>query len=702
MSLRLKLLLLGLLTLTLPWAGCQYAREMESVLREGERQALLAMAKTIAASLQGRTRLLYRDETLVGHAPGPLDLSPVPLPGTLLLDGFAEDWPLAGAPWRTVGSAPQGDRLRVLAGTGGRFLYLLIEVRDRHVLYDQAGANPLEPAAAGDRLWLGYTDPAGEQRQLFVSGIAPGYLRARRIEARELGQRVAVEEPRVEGAWQPMAGGYRIELRLPLSMLGGRFGVLIDDRDRRGAPAVPHGTLASEDLAARGRLIAGTPELAAYLRQFAQPGVELVAATPAGTILAQVRPLPLAAEFGPDRGILSRLYRRLLDRSARAPLAPNPRPGGIGGPAVVQAAEGRAKTSIMRAPDGKRVVIAAAAPILDGQRRRVVGVLQVSQSADRWLLLRDRALTRLLNLTLAASALAVLAAVGIAARLALRLGRLKRASESALSRDGRVVAEFPGTGARDELGALARSFGALLGRLGEHTSYLRTLAGKLSHEIRTPLTIVRSSLENLESAGLSPEARVYLARAREGSERLNSIVVAMGAASRVEESIRSAERSRFDVAALIESTIEAYRTAFPQRRFLLGRPPASCPMVGAPELIVQMLDKLVENAVDFSAPGATIVVRLSAEEDCVRIEVENPGPRLPEETRLRVFESLWQSRSGSDGRPHFGLGLYIVRLIAEAHEGSASADNLVEGRGVRFTIRLQRGRSGDATWTIGK
>src|SRR5580658_6887260 len=60
MSLRLKLLLLGLATLVLPWAGCNYAREMESALRQGEQNSLQAVSQTIAASLQGRTDLLYR------------------------------------------------------------------------------------------------------------------------------------------------------------------------------------------------------------------------------------------------------------------------------------------------------------------------------------------------------------------------------------------------------------------------------------------------------------------------------------------------------------------------------------------------------------------------------------------------------------------------------------------------------------------
>src|SRR5438270_12883931 len=69
MSLRLKLLLLGLATLILPWGGCQYAREMESALREGEQSSLQAVSQTIAASPQGRTDLLSREALAAPDAP---------------------------------------------------------------------------------------------------------------------------------------------------------------------------------------------------------------------------------------------------------------------------------------------------------------------------------------------------------------------------------------------------------------------------------------------------------------------------------------------------------------------------------------------------------------------------------------------------------------------------------------------------------
>ena len=94
MSLRLKLLLLGLATLVLPYGGYEYAREMEAALRDSEQQSLEAIAQTLAASLQGRSDLLYRIPAEAGPAPpGPDDLQAVPLLAAPFLDGYADEWP---------------------------------------------------------------------------------------------------------------------------------------------------------------------------------------------------------------------------------------------------------------------------------------------------------------------------------------------------------------------------------------------------------------------------------------------------------------------------------------------------------------------------------------------------------------------------------------------------------------------------------
>ncbi|HXR93770.1 MAG TPA: ATP-binding protein [Steroidobacteraceae bacterium] len=656
MSLRLKLLLLGLATLVLPWEGTRYAREMESALREGEQDSLTQVAQSIASSLQGQTHLLYRDSA-APTAMGPFDLQPLVLTSQPYLDGYPDEWPRDQAAWRHYKNGNNGNGnnggFGILTGVFERMLYVLLDVHDDKLVFDAVGANPLDSSTLGDRIWLGFTGPDGMEHQVFISATGAGPVMARRIESGEYGQQSAVSEPRINGAWQPSPDGYRVELRVPLSMLGDRFGVLIDDRDRQGEPATSYGMLSTQDLHTQGRLVVASPELTTYLTQFLQPGLRLAVASPDGRTLAQADALGQATELGPEPGLLARLYRRFVDE-----------------------------------PKAHRA-IDATAPVYDQKHQQPIGQLRVTQTGERWLTLRDRALTRMLNITLITTIIAVVLMFVFAARLAVRLSRLRGASESALTREG-LITTFPETAAPDELGDVARGFSTLLGRLNEYTGYLRTLAGKLAHEIRTPLTIVRSSLENLESEGISDGARVYLDRARQGSERLNGILLAMGAATRVEEAIASAERTRFDIVAVVGSAVGSYGNAFPQRRFITDLPAEPLEIEGAPDLIVQMLDKLVDNAVDFSPPGTGITVRLRSEPRFVVLAVENPGPPLAPWIRGRLFESLWQSRTDRDSRPHFGLGLYIVRLIAEFHGGSASAANLPGDAGASFVVRLAK------------
>ena len=94
-----------------------------------------------------------------------------------------------------------------------------------------------------------------------------------------------------------------------------------------------------------------------------------------------------------------------------------------------------------------------------------------------------------------------------------------------------------------------------------------------------------------------------------------------------------------------------------------------------------MLDKLVDNAVGFSAEGDTIDIGLRAVDDELELSVTNPGPPLPK--HMRVFDSMVSVRDSKDSK-HLGLGLYVARLIAEGHGGRIAADN-VEG-GVRFVV----------------
>ena len=260
--------------------------------------------------------------------------------------------------------------------------------------------------------------------------------------------------------------------------------------------------------------------------------------------------------------------------------------------------------------------------------------------------------------------------------------------------------ELPLLDARDELGDLARSFAHLLDEVGAYTDYLRTLASKLSHELQTPLAIVKSSLDNLDHQAVPAGARTYLARAREGADRLGAIVRAMSEASRMERAIAGVEGEDFDLAAVVRGCTDAYRGLAAPRRLDAEIPTGPSIMHGAPELIAQALDKLFDNARGFTPDDGWIRIALETVPEGARITLANQGPPLPPALQERLFDSLVSvrtptaSRTGDGARgvadaPHLGLGLYVVRLIAELHRGEAHARNLPDGSGVEFSLLLR-------------
>jgi two-component system sensor histidine kinase ChvG len=253
------------------------------------------------------------------------------------------------------------------------------------------------------------------------------------------------------------------------------------------------------------------------------------------------------------------------------------------------------------------------------------------------------------------------------------------------------VSELPLTESADELGDLARNTEKLLRAVTQYTSYLQKLAGRLSHELKTPIAITRSSLENLASQNLEPQAQQYLIRAQEGLDRQAAIVRAMSEAQRLEGSVKTADWDSINLAEMLEHTVAAYRTVNPSRTIKLALPEGGCLLRCAPDLISQALDKLVDNAVGLSADDCEINISLQQDGSSCSISVANAGSRLPDVLSEQLFDSLVSLRENGGSGQHLGLGLYIVRLVAEAHGGSVSAHNLPNDDGVEFIISLPTG-----------
>jgi signal transduction histidine kinase len=129
--------------------------------------------------------------------------------------------------------------------------------------------------------------------------------------------------------------------------------------------------------------------------------------------------------------------------------------------------------------------------------------------------------------------------------------------------------------------------------------------------------------------------------------------------------------------------------AYPQAAFALELPERRVEVEGSPDLAAQLLDKLVENAVDLSRGGAPVRVALEEAGGAAALTVSNKGPLLPEKMRTRLFESMISLREAPGAAtPHLGLGLYVARLIAEFHGGSIAAADLVTRDGVALGVRI--------------
>jgi dedicated sortase system histidine kinase len=413
-----------------------------------------------------------------------------------------------------------------------------------------------------------------------------------------------------------------------------------------------------------------------------------------GNVLARAGALKVPPEQMPaisfgarvSRATIGRLYALVLEQPSEDFTDDAAANGTPGGRDVEGALAGILTTERRPTSDAKAVVVSAAHPIWVGDS--VKGAVIVEETGNAVLAQRNRAFERLFNIVLAVLLIGSLALTLYATWLSSRIRRLRDDAELAIDEQGRVRAPLASSNAGDEIGDLSRSFASVLARLSDYANYQEKMAGRLSHELRTPIAVVRSSLDNLKQSSLPDDARVYMVRAQEGLARLTTILTRMTEAARLEQSLSDVEREHFDLAHVVAGCVDGYRQAYPAARIAFARPVSIFGVDGAPDLIAQMLDKLVANAVEFGKDGA-IEVGLERDGDDALLSVSNEGPSLPDMLAGHLFDSMVSVRgSGDAGEPHLGLGLYIVRLIAEFHGGSARAANRRDGKGVVITVAV--------------
>ena len=712
-GLRWTLLIALLPLLTLPWVGLRFVERMSDVMRNDRLENLGMTASSLAATLHER-RTLFGSAPTIDTLPTGVQALPTALLAQVHADARDDDW--ADVPRQTLTVSPQGDALPSTLGLriavarsqeDPKTLTVRIEATDERLVpsFDDAGT-----AAPGDRV-------------LIDSGDSPGALRSQIIVAVP-----AQARPASSGSPAPLAGTEPASPTPPRLIARGDgwftqvtlagdpalLRIRVDDVDYLGSRKLE--AVADSGMLAPVRAARGADGGAALARSAAwadagraldrAPG-RITVHDALGAQLYRHENAASAARAADDwtstiaRSILTAATRTRpehlfagSEQATRAgapsgPAALTPLASALAGMPASQAQRVGAQAGL---PAWRLV---SAHPIWIGEQ--VAGALVIEEESTARHAPGQRALERLALL----AALAVSATVGslllVATLTVGRIVRLRNQAEAAIDARGRVVGAISGSRLHDELNDLGAGYQRVLHRLREHQDYLGNLRSRLVHELRTPIMVVRSSLENLVAAIDDPGQRdAYVERVRVGTDRLERIVSSMGEASSLEAMLSNSRLESIDLVALLEGCTTGYRDTFRNHPFELQTDagPHLCAIV--PEAIVQALDKLVSNAVDFAHPVSTIHLSLSETTCSARgrrapgwlIAVTNQGPPLPATMQASLFDSMVSMRPERAGEStHLGLGLYLVRLIAEFHGGHAFAHNVAGGVQAGLVIR---------------
>ncbi len=675
MRLRNQLLALSLLTLLLPWSGWKLVQELENFLRQAEENALQVSAHTLTQALP----LEYQAELKLarGQALPLRQLAMEPI-----ADGYLTDWPEVD---QNLSFESTGGLLKLdlLAGRYGTHFYLAVKVTDPGDIRATTFNTGISETSQKAGLIL-YVQSNRGQFSYLISTEAPGPLTV---------HSQGGNGTRLNAGWMDDADGYTVELSLPGDVERISIGAVAPAFTMQGISYDRYaGTLKGRQLGQWLELVSRNDGVSRWLAKTVPENTRAWLVQTDGWVVADSGPA-VAASKSELTWVKRMLYQAVADSNMSLREDPPAWPIRFDAEVIDTALQGGTGSLWNRDAESAAVYNLVAVPVLDDETPapetsgQVIGTVVLETRSEGLLLMTNRALGRF---SMIALLLVVVLAAGLwlfASRLSRRVQKLSGAVGRAMDHTGRV-SDLPLTTSADELGELARNTEKLLKAVAEYNNYLQKLAGRLSHELKTPIAITRSSLENLASTDLDPAARLYLLRAQEGLDRQAAIVSAMSEAQRLEGSVKTADWETIKLGEMLKHSVDAYRSVNSLRTINLNLPAEICELRCAPDLIAQALDKLVDNAIGLSAEDCEIDLSLRREDSEWLICVANSGSRLPDVLHDQLFDSLVSLRENQKSGQHLGLGLHIVRLVAQAHGGKVSARNLPDGKGVEFIIRL--------------
>lgn len=233
-----------------------------------------------------------------------------------------------------------------------------------------------------------------------------------------------------------------------------------------------------------------------------------------------------------------------------------------------------------------------------------------------------------------------------------------------------------------ELHALARSFNSTAARLEQLVESQRGFVADASHQLRTPLAALRLRLENLTDE-VTPGGSGDLSGAVDEVARLSLLVDGLLALARAEQ--HGSHPSEIDVHEVVEARCGAWRDLAEESDVRLEVDANHVRALATPGRLEQVLDNLLNNALEVAPGGSAIELGVRQDCDDVRIRIADAGPGMSEAQQEHAFDRFW--RADEQGSTGFGLGLAIVRQLAVADGGAVTLATSGAG-GLEVTVSL--------------
>lgn len=216
--------------------------------------------------------------------------------------------------------------------------------------------------------------------------------------------------------------------------------------------------------------------------------------------------------------------------------------------------------------------------------------------------------------------------------------------------------------------------------------------GLISHDLRTPLQTLSLRLELLLRQLRARELATETATAenlQRSVQRMGGMIDELLEGTRLESGRVELDRAPVELRRLLAEVLERDVPPSERERFRLECPAAPRPVLADAARLTRVVVNLLTNALKYSPPGSPVEVRLVDEDARVRVTVRDQGPGLRPEEAERLFQKYYRTRSTARKSEGLGLGLYISRLIVEAHGGRIWVES-TPGQGAAFSFSLPR------------